>query len=401
MAITEYNYFGCPKNNMEQSVILQLNNVTKSYASRSKSSKNGRHMLVLDHVNLTLKHGELLGLLGPSGCGKTTLLRIIAGFESISQGTVEIAGKVVCTNCDFVAAEKRNTGMVFQDYALFPHLTVAENIAFGLKNQYKQSKSILNKKKPDNQPIKSRVAEVLELVGLTGLEKRYPHQLSGGQQQRISLARALAPQPALILLDEPLSNLDVQVRHRLRAEIRAILKAAGTSAIFVTHDREEALAISDKIAVMHNGKIEQVGTPEEIYLNPASRFVAEFVTQANFLPARQEGRFWLTELGKVPISKAEIESSGATSFQQGDLMLRQEDITLAPDFSSPTVVRERQFLGREYHYCLETASGKKIHARTSLNNAIAVGTKVNLSLNISSPRVFPDSISAEKPLARV
>ncbi len=382
------------KNNMEHSVILQLQNITKIYDSRTDKS----NILVLDDVSLTLKHGELLGLLGPSGCGKTTLLRIIAGFESISQGIVEIAGKTVCTNCDSIPAEKRNTGMVFQDYALFPHLTVAENIAFGLKNQSKkQNKSIFHNNKEFNHQIQARVKEVLELVGLLDLQKRYPHQLSGGQQQRISLARALAPQPALILLDEPLSNLDVQVRHRLRAEIRAILKAAGTSAIFVTHDREEALAISDKIAVMRSGKIEQIGTPEEIYLNPQSRFVGEFVTQANFLPATRKGRVWITELGEVAASGDSTE----TAHEQGDLMLRQEDIILTPDRTSSIVVRDRQFLGREYHYCVETLSGKRIHARSNLNNAIAVGTKVNLSLNIDTPRIFPFHSQANKPFAIV
>lgn len=367
---------------MNQSVILQLDNITKNYPRSSASTSNNQATAVLDQVTLTLHHGELLGLLGPSGCGKTTLLRIVAGFESISQGTVAIAGKIVCTKQESLAAEKRQTGMVFQDYALFPHLTVAENIAFGLKHQQKKTTKGLFSRQ-HHPRIKQRVGEVLELVGLRGFEQRYPHQLSGGQQQRISLARALAPEPALILLDEPLSNLDVQVRHRLRAEIRAILKSAGTSAIFVTHDREEALAIADKIAVMRQGKIEQVGTPEEVYLCPASHFVAEFVTQANFIPASKQGQVWQTEIGQVTALPSEENSA-----TEGDLVLRPEDITLIPDPNSPIVVRERQFLGREYYYGVETASGKKLYARMGLFPTIALDTKVSLALNIKSPQIF-------------
>lgn len=359
---------------MEASSILQLKNITKKYSSAS--------IPAVDNVSLDLKQGELLGLLGPSGCGKTTLLRIVAGFEKISQGEVAIAGKIITDSQYSAPPEKRNTGMVFQDYALFPHLNVADNIAFGLKGKKRFGRF-------SPQEIKRRIAEVLNLVGLTGLEKRYPHELSGGQQQRVALARALAPKPSLILLDEPLSNLDVQIRYRLREEIRRILKAAGTSAIFVTHDREEALAISDTIAVMRNGKLEQIGTPEEIYTQPTSRFVAEFVTQANFLTAKREGKLWKTEIGEVDLKYA--FATGLDNIEQvneAEVMLRQEDIILTPDCNSSVVVRERQFLGREYCYCLETASGKRLHARTNISNAVAVGTNVNLSMAQAQPVIF-------------
>ncbi|MGV2827230.1 ABC transporter ATP-binding protein [Myxosarcina sp. GI1(2024)] len=364
---------------MTQPAILKLQNLSKKF-SQSR-------ILAVDEVNLTLQSGELLGLLGPSGCGKTTLLRIIAGFERVDRGTVEIAGRVVSSKNSWLAPEKRRTGMVFQDYALFPHLTVGDNLAFGLKNssQGKSNKiNIFGSSYNKQKEINHRVAEVIELVGLKGFERRYPHQLSGGQQQRISLARALAPQPDLILLDEPLSNLDVQVRHRLREEIRAILKAAGTTAIFVTHDREEALAISDKIGVMRQGKLEQIGTPEEIYLHPNSIFVAEFVTQANFLPVCRHGRSWKTEIGEL-----ELASNASSNCDRGELMVRQEDLVLTPDETANIVVRERQFLGREYYYCLETASGKRLRARTTFSNPIAVGTKVNLAIAADSLRIFP------------
>lgn len=362
---------------MNQQAILELKNIIKLFPKSQD--------IAVDDVSLSLLQGDLLGLLGPSGCGKTTLLRIIAGFENISQGKVVIAGQLVSDESHCLAPEKRNTGMVFQDYALFPHLTVGENIAYGLKKKQTVGKpSIFEGNSFSQKQIKFRVREILELVGLEGTGKRYPHELSGGQQQRISLARALAPQPALILLDEPLSNLDAQIRHRLRAEIRSILKAANTSAIFVTHDREEALAISDQIAVMRQGKLEQIGMPETVYSQPNSPFVAEFVTQANFLPANRIGQVWETEIGKVALSP----TKNTLNCDRGNLMLRQEDIELFPDQYSGIVVTERQFLGREYSYSLATPSGQTINARSTLSNVIEVGTKVSISI-ITASKVFP------------
>ena len=352
---------------MTESIILQVEAVTKKFTSKQSPAVN--------QVSFQLKRGELLGLLGPSGCGKTTLLRIIAGFEKPSMGKIELAGKIVSGEQYWVEPEKRNTGMVFQDYALFPHLNVAQNIAFGLQTK---------KPRPTKQEVKERVAEVLQLVGLGGLERRYPHELSGGQQQRIALARALAPQPELILLDEPLSNLDVQVRERLRHEVRTILKSTNTAAIFVTHDQEEAMAIADKIGVMQDGKLMQIGTPEEIYTCPQCKFVAEFVTQANFLQATKNGSIWQTELGAW-----QIESP--TTLEKGELMFRQEDVILQPDNAGITVIREREFLGREYRYCLQTRSGKRLHARTDISTQLPVGSTVKLEIFPSMAQIFPIS----------
>ena len=238
--------------------ILHLDCVTRRYQTGPAA---------VDQVTLTLMQGELLALLGPSGCGKTTLLRLIAGLEAPNEGAIVLSGRPVAGPGGWVPPERRQLGMVFQDYALFPHLTVAQNVGFGLDRLRKQAP----------QALHDRVAEAIALVGLEGLEKRYPHELSGGQQQRVALARSIAPQPSLILLDEPLSNLDARVRQRLRQEVRAILKRAGAAAVFVTHDREEAMAIADRVAVMRRGQIEQIDSPEGLYWEPDSRFVAGFV----------------------------------------------------------------------------------------------------------------------------
>ncbi|MBW4451657.1 MAG: ABC transporter ATP-binding protein [Nostoc indistinguendum CM1-VF10] len=344
-----------------QQVILHLQNVTKQFAETTFPA--------VDNVSLTLQQGDILGLLGPSGCGKTTLLRMIAGFERSQAGEIKIGGQVVCDRSTCIPAEQRDIGVVFQDYALFPHLNVAGNVAFGLKNFSKQQ-------------IQKRIAEVITLVRLEGLEKRYPYELSGGQQQRVALARALAPQPQLMLLDEPLSNLDIQVRLRLREEIRDILKAAGTSAIFVTHDQEEALAISDIVGVMRQGYLEQIGTPEKVYTHPASRFVAEFVTQANFLPARRQGNLWETEIGSFELTANHADDSG-------EIMIRQEDFILKPSIDAPVIVRTRRFLGREYQYCLQTPSGKELHARTLKDMVLPIGTRVQICIAGNDIQVFP------------
>ncbi|NEO06633.1 MULTISPECIES: ABC transporter ATP-binding protein [unclassified Moorena] len=357
---------------MTKPAILHLEGITKHFEQTTEPA--------VGNVSFTLHEGDLLGLVGPSGCGKTTLLRIVAGFERPQAGLVVLAGRKVTGPGYWLPPEQRNTGMVFQDYALFPHLTVAENVAFGLKQNRKQKSGV---------SVKNNTEDAIALVGLAGMGKRYPHELSGGQQQRVALARALAPRPKLILLDEPLSNLDVQVRLRLRQEVRAILKETGTSAIFVTHDQEEALSISDQVGVMRSGRLEQLGTPEEIYTNPSSRFVAEFVTQANFLPAQRRGDLWETEVGSFAIRVNDaILNTKLDQLEEGELMLREENVLLKPDDDSTVVIQDRHFLGREYRYCLQTASGKKLHARTNLSTQLPVGKRVRLSVADPSVPIF-------------
>ncbi|NJP12026.1 MAG: ABC transporter ATP-binding protein [Leptolyngbyaceae cyanobacterium RU_5_1] len=390
---------------MGQFEILRLQGVTRQFPQMPHPAVN--------QITVTLQQGDLLGLLGSSGCGKTTLLRLIAGFEQPQAGTVELNGQVVAGAGAWVPPERRDIGMVFQDYALFPHLTVAKNVRFGLTHQGRKST-----KRYTPQRIQELCAEAIARVGLKGLENRYPHQLSGGQQQRVALARALAPQPALILLDEPLSNLDLQVRLKLRQEVRDILKATNTSAIFVTHDQEEALSISDWVAVMRQGQIEQLGTPEAIYQEPASRFIAEFVTQANFLPATFDGEIWRTEIGCFKVksgergrggkwevstiqnSKFKIQnsklftphSSPLTPHSTADLMVRQEDIQIEPDQTASVVVRDRQFLGRDHRYSLLIPSGQELQARVTNKQIFPAGTRVKLSIANSALKVFPKDL---------
>jgi ABC-type Fe3+/spermidine/putrescine transport system ATPase subunit len=304
--------------------------------------KSYRSVKVLDNIDLDIASGEFFTLLGPSGCGKTTLLRTIAGFQSQDRGEIIVNGERI----DAKPAHKRDIGMVFQDYAVFPHLTVAENVAFGLK-----ARSL---PKPE---IEARVAETLAMVRLDGYHDRLPAEMSGGQQQRIGLARAMAIRPTLLLMDEPLSNLDAKLRIELREDIRDIQRRLGITTIYVTHDQEEALAVSDRICVMNKGQVEQIGTPFEIYRKPLRRFAAAFVGTMNFLPGQVQG-------GQLTVGSRRVPFPHAAETGRVEVAIRPENVLLAgPGHEGEAIalrgeIRKVTFLGREAHYTLTTEAGE-------------------------------------------
>ncbi|MDP5241384.1 ABC transporter ATP-binding protein [Uliginosibacterium sp. 31-16] len=327
---------------------------------------------VVRGLSFELAPGNIACLLGPSGCGKTTVLRAIAGFEHLLAGEIRFEGRLIGSAIEHAAPESRGIGMVFQDYALFPHLTVAGNVGFGLAKSARPA----------------RVAEMLELVGLAGEAHKYPHELSGGQQQRVALARALAPRPALVLLDEPFSNLDTEMRERLSLEVRDILKTAGTAAILVTHDQHEAFAMADEIGVMSEGRIQQWGSGWQLYHRPANRFVADFVGQGAIVrgvvrdPATVE-----IELGRLN-STVPVECCHGSSVCEVDVLLRPDDIV--HDDASPlqAEVARKAFKGAEILYTLRLPSGAEVLSLVPSHHDHAIGQRIGIRLDVDHVVTF-------------
>lgn len=364
---------------------LQLRDIWHRYSAENGNGKasgntdGGSGGWTLRQIDLKLQRGELVGLLGPSGCGKTTLLRLVAGFERPARGSVWMGGRQVAGSHHWLPAERRGVGMVFQDYALFPHLDAWQNACFGLRR---------------GQDL-NRVRWLLELLGLQGLERRYPHQLSGGQRQRLALARALAPQPSVVLLDEPFSNLDVEVRLRLRSELPRILSSVGASGLIVTHDPEEALAICDRVAVLRDGVLHQIAPPRQLVQSPATAFVGRFVLQANLLPASLEAGQLLTALGTIPADQWRWAGDG----NQGDgerraglpsacepmagqpleVMLGQEDLQLESQPQGDWQLIGREFLGSAWLAVLE-CQGQRLRLKLPLDHPCELNISCRVKL---------------------
>jgi iron(III) transport system ATP-binding protein len=322
---------------------------------------------VVRGLTFSLRRGAIGCLLGPSGGGKTTVLRCIAGFEPVGEGTIRIGGRTVSARGLSVPPEERRVGMVFQDYALFPHLDVAGNIGFGVRGARSERDA--------------RVRELASLVGLSAELGRYPHEISGGQQQRVALARALAPRPELLLLDEPFSNLDVELRERLSLEVRDIIKASGATAILVTHDQQEAFAMADEIGILHGGRIQQWDSAYNLYHRPANRFVADFVGQGVFLPARvgAGGRLEI-ELGILhgsPNGKENVE-----------VLLRPDDVIHDDAATTQAEVVHKAFRGAEILYTLRLASGRKVLALVPSHHNHAIGERIGIRLDVDHVVAF-------------
>jgi len=334
--------------------VLELDGIAKRYGTQD----------VIGDLSIAVRDGEILTLLGPSGCGKTTTLRLIAGLEKPNAGRIRLQGETVSGDGQFVPPEDRDVGVVFQDFALFPHLTARENVAFGLQDR------------PEDERT-DRVDELLELVGLEAHGDHYPNELSGGQQQRIALARSLAPEPEMLLLDEPFSSLDVDLRVEMREEVRRIIKQTGVTAISVTHDQEEALSISDRVAVMNDGDIEQIDTPQQVFQQPESRFVAGFLGHASFLPGEVHGDSVDTALGRV----LRDDVHGLAHQYDGsivDLLVRPDDVTAYPADGSEVDGRVvyRRYLGPTVLYRVELDSGETIECMHNHSDHIDLDERV-------------------------
>ena len=339
----------------------------------------GRGKAAVDGVSFSLQAGDIGVLIGPSGCGKTTLLRAVAGLERASSGSITLGDQVMSGGGLHIPAEQRHLGMVFQDYALFPHMDVARNVAFGIAHLGSAQR-------------KQRVAEVLELVGMPDAGKRFAHELSGGQQQRVALARAIAPSPRLLLLDEPFSNLDVDLRERLAHEVRSILKAAGATALFVTHDQMEAFAIGDRIGVMQQGKLHQWDEAYALYHRPATRFVADFIGHGVFAPAtiaqRAGGVVVITALGEL----TDLQECPVPSAYEGglcDVLLRADDIVHDDAAPVKAQIVRKAFRGSEFLYTLKLATGEVVLAHVPSHHDHAVGEWIGIRALVDHVVTFP------------
>jgi iron(III) transport system ATP-binding protein len=359
---------------------------------------------VLGPITLDVKKGELVAVLGPSGCGKTTLLRLIAGFERPDEGSIVIDGRIVAGRSQWVEPEDRQVGMVFQDYALFPHLTVAQNVSFGQTSSglYAFASQWLAKMKVKRSlSRRSLVRELLQLVGLAGFEDRYPHELSGGEQQRVALARALAANPRVLLLDEPFSNLDADLRPKMRAELKILLHRLNCTTIFVTHDQEEAFELADRIAVLHAGRLEQIDTPEKLYREPATRFVAEFIGHADFLTGRARGNCIETALGCF--AKPPSVPEGAIVA----VMVRPEEVELqaSPQTSSglffvpppaarctvqakPGLIVARRYRGGMQVLTVRLSSGESVRSLQPAGAHFPLASRVHVRVKNDNPLIF-------------
>ena len=344
----------------DKPMVLELTDVTCSYEAGSPA---------VEEISFSARKGEVICLLGPSGCGKTTTLRAIAGFEPVSSGEIKLNSAVVSAPDRHVPPEQRRVGMMFQDYALFPHLTVRDNVGFGLAKTATQDRG-------------NRIDEMLSLTGLSELGRRYPHALSGGQQQRAALARALAPQPVLLLMDEPFSNLDPDTTERMRMELLHLLKSTQTTAVLVTHDHKEAFAMANHVAVLNSGKLEQFATPETMYHLPVSPFVAEFVGHADFIPGTIRDSAVVTQLGSFPVP------SDYRGSPEVAVMIRPDDVRIRENGNGGGTVESRQFQGSEIIYGIRLGSGNLVHGSEASTRSLPLDSKVELEVMATHTVLF-------------